>query len=96
MTVERDKKGRWKKGTAPNPKGRPKGSTNKIPWSDLQKALKEVEKEKGKTLIKHFIERAFDDDGVMVSAMKKMLPDLKSIDIEGSIDGDHKITLTRK
>jgi len=72
----------WKPGQSGNPKGRPK----KGHIYDLEKAVKKVSKAKGKKLWIHFVERAFDDDGVLISLTKKLLPDLKHV--EGSIKAE--------
>jgi len=64
------------KGQSGNPKGRPKKPTIEA----LEKAIKKVERKKKKKLMEHFVEQAFDDNGVLVALLKKMLPDLKQVE----------------
>ncbi len=66
----------YQKGESGNPAGRPK----KALIDKFEKAIKKVEKVKGKTIFQHFAERAFDDDGVLIAVMKKRLPDMKQVD----------------
>jgi len=70
--------------------GRPKGSKNKLTL-DLQKAIREVEKEKDKSLFKHFVERAYRNDAVLVALVKKLLPDKTQADLD--LRGDLSITV---
>lgn len=63
------------KGQSGNPKGRPLGSKNSFSIERFKKALKEVEKQKEISLLKHFINRAYESDQVLVALMKKVLPD---------------------
>lgn len=95
--LKRNKGGQFIKGTAPpNPEGRPKGSLNKFSLKELKAAIREVEQEKQKPFLKHFIERAYSEDRVLVNAIRKMIPDLKSMEIKGSADGDFNITVIRQ
>ena len=75
-------KGGFVKGQVANPKGRPKGARNKITiaiFDELLNTMEEVEKNKtisqGKSIIKHFIERAYKSDAVLCSFIKKIIPD---------------------
>lgn len=62
----------WKEGVSGNPAGRPR-----VPEIQLVRdAIASTEIEKKKSLWKHLIERAFEDDGVLVAVAKKFLPDL--------------------
>ncbi|MBU2633995.1 MAG: hypothetical protein KJ674_02010, partial [Nanoarchaeota archaeon] len=73
IQVLRDKSGRFVEGISGNIKGKPPGSKNYL--TQLEEALKEYETEKGKTLFKRLIERAFINDQVMLSVVKKFIPD---------------------
>jgi len=68
--------------------GRPKGSKNKLTLA-LQEAIKQVEKEKNKTLFRHFVERGFKSDNVLVALIRKLLAD--KTQVEGVLDGDIKV-----
>ena len=77
----------WQKGQSGNPKGRKPG---KYTVEDLFKAIREVEKTKSKTskgwtLLKHFVQRASEDDKVLVALMRKILPDIERHIEEGAI-----------
>lgn len=80
----------WEKGKSGNPNGRPKGSKNKLTLA-LQAAIEEVEKEKGKGLFKHFVERGFKSDQVLTALIKKLIAD--KTEIEGFVEGDIKVTI---
>jgi len=68
--------------------GRPKGSKNKLTLA-LQEAIEQVEKEKKKTLFRHFVERGFKSDNVLVALIRKLLAD--KTQVEGVLDGDIKV-----
>ena len=67
---------KWQKGQSGNPKGRPK----KGMVYELEKAIKKVEKEKGEKLLVHAVRQAFEDNSVLVSILKKILPDLRQVE----------------
>ena len=73
IQVIRDKKGRFAEGISGNLKGKPPGSLNYTTL--LDKALKEYETETGKDLFKRYVERAYVNDRVLISLMKKFIPD---------------------
>jgi hypothetical protein len=84
----------FKKGKSGNPNGRPKGSGA---IKELNEIIKTVEKRKQKKLFTHFVNRAYQEDKVLVALMKKLVPDLRSVDIQGGgLDGDFTITVSRK
>lgn len=64
----------FQKGQSGNPRGRPKGATGYA--ADLTRAIRTVEKEQGKSLLQHFVERAFKSDKVLAAVAKKLIPDL--------------------
>jgi len=84
------KKGTWKpekgvpsrfpKGTSGNPNGRPKGTKNKFSIAELADAIHTVEKKKKKKLLEYYVEQAFAEPQILISIMKKLLPDLRSIE----------------
>ena len=67
-------------GSSGNPAGRIKGSTNRYSIKTLMDAIAKVEGKQGKPLLQHFISEAYHDKTVLVAVMKKVLPDLKSIE----------------
>jgi len=71
---------RFPKGTSGNPNGRPKGIRNRPTVIEFEQSIARVEKKKRKNLIDHFIERAYENDKVLIAVMKKRFPDLRSIE----------------
>lgn len=76
--VIRNAKGQIVTGSKSNSPGRPKGTTDKL--GKLLTAVARVESKLNKNLLDHFITRAFKSDTVLIAVMKKMHPDLKSIE----------------
>ena len=74
--INHKENGKFAHGNCANPTGRPK----KPEIEALRKAVKAVEKDKDKTLLRHFVEQAYEDKNVLVALMKKFLPDLKAVD----------------
>lgn len=88
----------FKKGVVTNPNGRPKGSKNTMTvkiFEDLLKEMKAVEKDetisKGKSILKHFIERAYKNDTVLCAFMKKLVAD-RTFNVEDFQNGVIKVT----
>ena len=80
----RTEKGQFPKGVSGNPGGR-----HANVWHDeLEESIKIVQKRKRKKLLIHAIERAYKNDRVLVSVLKKLLPDLRTI------EGEIKATLS--
>ncbi|MBN2457295.1 MAG: hypothetical protein JXB29_12295 [Sedimentisphaerales bacterium] len=72
----RDSKGRFAIGNPGNPKGRPK----KPEIDALRVALKKAAEKYDKTLLDHAIERAYTDNNVLIAILRKLLPDLRSVE----------------
>lgn len=88
----------FKKGIVTNPDGRPKGSKNTMTvkiFEDLLKEMKAAEKDKtiskGKSILRHFIERAYKNDTVLCAFMKKLVAD-RTFNIEDFQNGTIKVT----
>jgi len=77
---------------SPGP-GRPKGSKNKA-TKEFKEAMEAVGTKKGKSLMQHLVERAYESDTVLVQVANKLLPTLKQVDseIKQDVDGVLKIT----
>jgi hypothetical protein len=67
----------WKKGQSGNPKGRQK----KPEIEKLREALAKVEKEQDKTFLEHFVAKAFEEKEYAIALAKKILPDLRTLDV---------------
>lgn len=80
LQVIRDKSGRFIEGISGNVKGKPPGSKNYL--TQLEETLHDYETEKGKILFKRLIERAFIGDQVMLSVVKKFIPDKQHMEAE--------------
>ena len=65
-----------------NRKGRPRAPE----IEKLRQAIAEVEQEKGKSLLKHFVEQAFKDKRVLIALAKKIVPDLSAMDGKVLVD----------
>ncbi len=80
--IKRRTDGRFEKGAVPNPNGRRKGTKDrkKSEIQLLREAISAGGQRRQKTLFNHFIDRAYADDGVLVAVMRKVVPDLKSLE----------------
>lgn len=76
----------FKKGKISNPKGRPRGVPNKK--TELMNAIKYVQGKKGKKLLVHAVEQAYEDKAVLVALLKKLIPDLKMVEVEMNTEPD--------
>jgi hypothetical protein len=67
------------KGKTNNPHGRPPAGEAFV--EQLRAAVSDVAKEKGKTLMRHAVERAYIEDTVLIALLRKLLPDLNETDM---------------
>lgn len=79
----------FKKGQSGNPKGRKKGIPNKR--TELLSAIKYVQGTKNpetgkkrKKLLVHAVEQAYGDKTVLIALLKKLIPDMRELDVEVS------------
>jgi len=78
--VLRDEHGRILPGQSLNPGGRPRDM--RTAQAKLHKALKRVEKQTGKKFLEHYIKQAFKDRTMAIALLKKLVPDLKAVEID--------------
>jgi hypothetical protein len=62
------------KGQSGNPAGKPKGAKSVFTICDLREAIREVEKDKQKPFLKHAVERAYEDDRVLIALLSRLVP----------------------
>ena len=70
----------FKKGQSGNPAGKKKGTVDFI--SQLKAEIKEVEKEKGVSLIKFAVQKAYTNPQVLIAILKKIIPDMSQSEIK--------------
>ena len=71
----------FKKGEINNPKGRPKGTSNKWSIEKLQCSLaKAAALNNDVDFLDHICQKAYSDNALAIMIMKKLLPDLKQIE----------------
>jgi len=91
---------RWVKGQSGNPNGRPKGSKNKFSIKRLTEALERMADTAGyDSTYDKVAEQFFKNDHVLIAMMKKLLPDLKSLEArieQPSSEDDEKMAEIRK
>ncbi len=62
-----------------NRNGRPKSPE----IEELRNAIKEATKtHEGRSLLQHFVEKAYDDNSVLVACIKKLIPDKHQMEAE--------------
>lgn len=66
----------WQKGQSGNPDGKKKSDARTL----LEQALEKWQKGHGKSFWDHLIERAMEDDTVLVALARKLVPDLRQVD----------------
>lgn len=89
---KRDKKGRLLKGQGSlNPGGRPKDM--RTAQAELYKCLKKVQKKQGKNFLQDYIERAYKDKAMAIALLKKLVPDLKAIEVDKETKDTWQIVL---
>jgi len=99
--IRRTNDGRFLKGFSANPGARvgdvAKGRILKNRRA-LIDAIRDVEKELDETgqltLLKHAVRQAFDDNTVLIAVLRKIVPDLKAIEIDGRQDTTWRVLLT--
>lgn len=70
---------RWKKGESGNPNGRPHAPETE----ELRQALHLAKKKHGdSSILEHFVERAYENDQVLIALIKKLLPDKVSSELK--------------
>lgn len=68
----------FQKGVSGNPKGRPP----RPEVQELRDALLKAKTEKNKSFIEHYVALAYEDKNVAIALANKVLPELKSIDMD--------------
>lgn len=80
----------FKKGEINNPGGRKKGVPNKR--TELLNAITYVQGKEGKKLLVHAVEQAYQDNSLLIAILKKLIPDLKAVEVTGKDGGAVALT----
>jgi hypothetical protein len=64
-------------GESGNPGGKPKSEYRRM----LDQYIAAKTKQKKKSVVQHIVDRAYEDDTVLVALLRKILPDLKAVDV---------------
>jgi len=87
----------FKKGVSGNPGGKPKGTKHSMTVDMMDELLRAIantkekkEISKGKSILEHFVERAYKSDTVLNAFMKKLIPD-RTFNIEDFRNGNIKV-----
>jgi hypothetical protein len=81
----------WKPGQSGNPNGRPpKGNTV---TEQLEAALAKAAKKHKHTFIEHLVDLAYEHKDVAVALAKKILPDLKSVELANTGDSSFRLLI---
>ena len=59
----------------------------------LDEVIATKAKAEKKSLLKHMIDRAYKDDNVLIAVVRKILPDLKSIDMKSVGDSPFRLII---
>ena len=81
----------WKPGQSGNPLGRPKNSAK----DELERSIRRVQERKNKKLLDHFVERAYEDNTVLIAVIKKLVPDIKLVESEFKTDNTIRLIVER-
>lgn len=81
----------FEKGKCANPKGRPKGIPQNRYRALLDRAIGDAEKKHDQSLLDRALEMAWADSSMMTTILKKILPDMKQIEVEAP--GGHEAWL---
>ena len=82
---------RWKKGVSGNPKGRPKGSGSER--TKLIGAILRMEEEHSFNWWEETVMQSRTEPSIRIAIMKKLVPDLKSVDINTLMEGKFDINV---
>lgn len=91
--IHKTAEGRFIKGSPGAGVGISKAARTRLTIKDLLIALEHVEAKQKLSLLEHFVTRAYKDDPVLVALMKKLLPDLKSVEqftVGGTVEMDEQ------
>lgn len=75
----------WPKGVCPNPKGRPKDGHSNL--QKLQAAIEKAEAAGNWSLWEHVVKTIKKDNKVLIAVLKKLVPDLASVNMDAEISG---------
>ena len=60
----------------------------------LENAIREAEKKNNKSLLEHFVQRAYEDNTVLIALMRKILPDVKFVAAESHSKEDISVRVS--
>jgi hypothetical protein len=87
--IDRRDNGTFAPGTSGNPGGRKKGSKNRMSVARLYDAIEKIEADQDINVMEEFVKKAMKSPRLMIALFKKILPDLKAVEmLAGLFDSD--------